>query len=73
MIMDKKRIYNLLYEWIIEDNCNYCKHYTTFYYADKRHPCNRCEDYRLFSISDALKKDLNDKVKQIIETIKIDK
>ena len=72
MIVDKKRIYDLLYEWLIEENCDYCKHLTTFYDGDRRHPCNRCEAYELFSMSDVFKKDLNDKVKQIIGIVKKD-
>lgn len=68
--MDKKRIYNLLYEWLIEENCDYCKHLATFSDGDKRHPCNRCEVYELFSLSDVFKKDLKEKVNQIQEIIK---
>ena len=66
----KAQLRQLLYEWLIEENCDYCKHLETFRDGDKRHPCNRCEDYRLFSVADIYKEDINEKVKQILNIVK---
>ena len=66
----KRKLFDLLYEWTIEENCDYCKHLKSFRDGDNRHPCNRCEAYELFKLSDALKKELNDRVRQVINVVK---
>jgi len=66
----KEKLFNLLYEWMIDETCDYCQHLSTFKDEDKRHPCNRCECYELFKLSDIHKKDLKEKVKQITNVIK---
>lgn len=66
----KQRIYDLLHEWLINEDCDYCKHLATFRDGDNRHPCNRCECYELFNLSDVFKEDLKEKVKQIMEVVK---
>lgn len=45
MLKKQHKIYELLYEWTIEENCDYCKHLKSFRDADNRHPCNRCDAY----------------------------
>lgn len=66
----KEKLFNLLYEWMIEENCDYCKHLASFRDGDNRHPCNRCECYKLFKLSDVHKEDLKDKVKEIMNVMK---
>ena len=66
----KGKLFNLLYEWTIEENCDYCKHLASFRDGDNRHPCNRCECYELFKLSDVHKEDLKDKVKEIMNVMK---
>jgi len=70
-VMDRKqKLFSLLYEWTIEENCDYCKYLKSFRDEDNRHPCNRCETYDLFKLDDALKKELDDRVRQVINTVK---
>ena len=68
----KKKLYNLLYEWFVSEvDCSQCKHMGTFVEGDKRHPCNRCDDYYdRFKVSEEMKEDLKEKVVQIMEIIK---
>lgn len=66
----KEKLFNLLYEWTIEENCDYCNHLKSFRDGDNRHPCNRCEAYELFNLDDALKKELDDRVRQVINIVK---
>lgn len=66
----KEKLFNLLYEWTIEENCDYCKHLSSFRDGDNRHPCNKCECYELFKLSDVHKEDLKDKVKEIMNVMK---
>lgn len=66
----KEKLFNLLYEWTIEESCDYCKHLASFRDGDNRHPCNRCEWYDLFKLSDVHKEDLKEKVKQIMDVMK---
>ena len=66
----KEKLFNLLYEWTIEENCDYCKHLASFRDGDNRHPCNRCECYELFKLSDVHKEDLKEKVKEIMNVMK---
>ena len=66
----KQKLFDLLYEWLIDENCTCCKHLDTFRDGDNRHPCNRCEAYELFKLDDALKKELNDRVRQVINVVK---
>ena len=55
MTNKKEKLFNLLYEWTIEENCDYCRHLASFRDGDNRHPCNRCECYELFKLSDVHK------------------
>lgn len=66
----KKRLFEIFYEWTIDEICDFCKHLKSFRDGDNRHPCNRCEAYELFKLDDALKKELDDRVKQIINIVK---
>lgn len=70
MIGKKGKLFNLLYEWMIDETCDYCKHLSSFREGDNRHPCNRCECYELFKIDDVHKEDLKEKVKQIMDVMK---
>lgn len=63
-------LYELLYKWLIEENCDNCKHMATYRDNDSRHPCNRCEFYDRFKIRVELKADLQDKVTEIIKVMK---
>lgn len=63
-------LYELLYKWLIEENCDNCKHMVTYHDNDSRHPCNRCEFYDRFKIRVELKADLQDKVTEIIKVMK---
>lgn len=63
----KQKLFDLLYEWTIEENCDYCKHLKSFRDGDNRHPCNRCADYELFKLDDALKKELVDCNNKIVD------
>lgn len=66
----KKELYNLLYEWLIEENCDYCQHLESFRDGDMKHPCNRCECYERFKLADRMHDDLKDKMKEIIKVVK---
>lgn len=67
----KKELYKLLYEWFVcEWSCDDCQHIATFHDADGRHPCNRCENFNRFKLSDNIDADLKEKVNSIIEVIK---
>ena len=66
----KEKLFNLLYEWMIEENCDYCKQLPSFRDGDNRHPCNKCECYELIKLSDVHKEDLNEKVKEIMNVMK---
>lgn len=63
-------LYELLYKWLIEENCDNCQHMVTYHNNDSRHPCNRCEFYDRFKIRIELKADLQDKVTEIIKITK---
>ena len=63
-------LYELLYKWLIEENCDNCQHMVTYHDNDSRHPCNRCEFYDRFKIRVELKADLQDKVTEIIKVTK---
>lgn len=63
-------LYELLYKWFIEENCDNCQHMVTYRDNDSRHPCNRCEYYDRFKIRVELKADLQDKVTEIIKVMK---
>lgn len=66
-------LYELLYKWLIEENCDNCQHmltYRIYRCNDSRHPCNRCEFYDRFKIRVGLKADLQDKVTEIIKVMK---
>lgn len=63
-------LYELLYEWLVEENCDNCQHMVTYHDNDSRHPCNRCEFYDRFKIRAELKADLQDKVTEIIKVMK---
>lgn len=63
-------LYELLYKWLIEENCDNCQHMVTYHDNDYRHPCNRCEFYDRFKIRVELKADLQDKVTEIINVMK---
>lgn len=62
----KPKLYQLLYEWLVSENCDNCQHLETFRDGDKRHPCNRCEFYERFKLANNIHHDLNDKVNQIL-------
>lgn len=66
----KEELFNILYEWMIEENCDYCKHLASFRDGDNRHPCNRCEANELFKLDDALKKELDDRVRRVVNLLK---
>lgn len=66
----KQKLYELLYEWTIDETCDCCEHLNTFREGDMRHPCNKCAAYELFKLDKALKQELNDRVKQIIDIVK---
>lgn len=66
----KTKLYDLLYEWFACETCDDCYHMDTYKDGDNRHPCNRCEGYRLYKPCNELKEDLKDKVKQIIDILK---
>lgn len=66
----KQKLYQLLYEWMIDETCDMCKHLASFRDGDNRHPCNRCDCYNLFKLSDDMAEDLKDKVKLIMEIVK---
>lgn len=67
----KKELYSLLYEWFVcEWSCDDCQHIATFHDADGRHPCNRCESFNRFKLSDNIDADLKEKVNSIVEVIK---
>ena len=63
-------LYELLYKWLIEENCDNCQHMVTYHDNDSRHPCNRCEFYDRFKIRVELKADLQEKVTEIIKVTK---
>lgn len=63
-------LYELLYKWLIEENCDNCQHMVTYNDNDSRHPCNRCEFCDRFKIRVELKADLQDKVTEIIKVMK---
>ena len=63
-------LYELLYKWLIEENCDNCQHIVTYRDNDPRHPCNHCEFYDRFKIRVELKADLQDKVTEIIKVMK---
>ena len=66
----KRQLYQLLYEWLVNEGCDMCKHLSSFRDEDKRHPCNRCEYDNLFKLKDEIDGDLKDKVKLILEIVK---
>jgi hypothetical protein len=66
----KRQLYQLLYEWLVNEGCDMCKHLSSFRDEDKRHTCNRCEYYNLFKLKDEIDGDLKDKVKLILEIVK---
>lgn len=65
-------LYELLYKWLIEENCDNCQHMVTYRdnYNYSRHPCNHCKFYDRFKIKAELKADLQDKVTEIIKVMK---
>lgn len=63
-------LYELLYEWLVEENCDNCQHMVTYHDNDSRHPCNHCEFCDRFKIRVELKADLQDKVTEIIKAMK---
>lgn len=68
--MKKTKLYELLYEWLIDETCDNCKHLESFRDGDNRHPCNKCECYERFKLSDNMHQDLKDKVNELIKIIK---
>ena len=60
-------LYELLYKWLIEENCDNCQHMVTYRDDNGSHPCNRGEFYDRFKIREELKADLQDKVTEIIK------
>lgn len=66
----KRKLYEQLYEWLVSETCDNCQHMQTFRDGDKRHPCNKCEGYDRFKVSENVKEDLNDKVYSLLEIIK---